>query len=363
MITSVSRWSPSKVLKLLSLYAVLLLVVWAFIHFLDLLMAFLLAGLFAFTLSSLIDRLEGAGLSRTGAVIAVYVSLGALLGGTIWFLSPYVVTQEEKFQRALPAYVASVEQMVSGLSRDVKKMESKNGFMKMLGVSKWLSGAGGNNQQHMVELLGKTLGSMGLVLSSVLSWLGNLALAPFLAFFFLRDGPSIKKKIIEMVPNRYFEMALSIHFEVDRQIRSFFKGQFLEGLCVGVLAWLGLWWIGLNYAFFIGMAAGVTNLIPYFGPVVGSVLGVAVALIDGQSIPLAVKVIAVLMGVQFLDSAVLSTIIMGKSVDMHPVLIVFALIMGSYAMGIMGMLLGVPLLAATLVTMKILAHGFESYRI
>ncbi len=365
MIAVMARWSPMKSLKLMALYGVLLAIVAVFVSFLDLLMPFLLAGFLAFALLPLVDRLEGLGFSRGGAVVTVYVAIGTSILFTVWILSHFLGTQVEKFQRELPTYLASIQQMIEGGIKDLKKAETKNALLKLLGISKMLpsSSPQAGQSQQMTAIFGQLAGSAGTVLSSIAGWAVYLALAPFLAFFFLRDGPAIKKSLIKMVPNRYFEMALSIHYEVDRHIRSFFKGQILEGACVGVLAGLGLWWIGLSYAFFVGLVAGVTNLIPYMGPLMGSLVGVAVALIDGHSISLAVKVVAMLMVVQFIDSAILSTLIMGKSVDMHPALVVLALILGGSLMGVFGMLLGVPLLASILVTMKILGKGFEEYRI
>jgi len=333
------------------------------VRFLDLLMPFLLAALLAFFIGPVVDRMEGVGFSRSGAVVALYGVAGLLLVLLWWGLAPLVSSQIDKFQRALPGYVTSVEHVVSGFRKDLKRWESQNALVRMAGLSTLLSGTMEGGGQQVMGWLGQAAGSVSQVAASVVEWMGDLALAPFLAFFFLRDGPKIKKALIRAVPNRYFEMALSIHYEVDRQIRSFFKGQCLEAMGVGLLAWIGLWWIGLNYAFFVGLVAGLTNLIPYIGPLVGSVVGVAVALIDGQSILLAVKVVAVLMAVQFLDSALLSTLIVGYSVDLHPVLIVLAVIVGGKTMGVMGMLLGVPLLAATVATIKILARGFEAYRI
>ncbi|HNU81001.1 MAG TPA: AI-2E family transporter, partial [Bacillota bacterium] len=124
----------------------------------------------------------------------------------------------------------------------------------------------------------------------------------------------------------------------------FIRGQLLAALIVGILSSIGLSIIRLDFAILIGMTAGIANIIPYFGPILGSVPAVIVGLLSGNPVK-ALLAIIVLVAVQQIDGTLISPRIVGSSVGLHPVFVMLSMIIGGSYLGLLGMLIAVPIAA------------------
>jgi predicted PurR-regulated permease PerM len=131
--------------------------------------------------------------------------------------------------------------------------------------------------------------------------------------------------------------------EINQILSRFIRGQLLDALIVGLLSSIGLSIIGLDFAFLIGFSAGIANIIPYVGPVVGCIPAIIVGVLSSHPIN-ALWAVLVFFIVQQLDGAVISPKVVGDSTGLHPVFIMVAIIIGGYAGGILGMLLSVPIM-------------------
>ena len=196
--------------------------------------------------------------------------------------------------------------------------------------------------------------------SNLLSVISYFVVVPFVAFFILKDGRNIKRSFIALVPNRYFEMTLSLISRIDNAVGGYVGGQITESFVVGLLAVIGLKIVGLEYAVIVGTVAGLTNLIPYVGPASGAIIGSIVAVVTGKSI---MWVLAVFGIVQIVDNIFLQPFILGRSVNMHP-LAVFAvvLIAGSLG-GLAAMIIAVPVTNIVVVIISTLRENFRHYQI
>ncbi len=172
----------------------------------------------------------------------------------------------------------------------------------------------------------------------------------FITFFFLKDERSIKKGLIKLVPNRHFEMSLNIMYKIQEQLSSYLQGLFLAATSVGVTSIIGLFIVnsffdaGINYIVLIGVWAGFANLIPYIGPIAGAIPAVISVLLrqPPNMFLIVALVIGVFLIVQFIDNTVTSPYLVGKSVDLHPLIVFLVLIIGGNLMGLLGMLFAVP---------------------
>lgn len=173
----------------------------------------------------------------------------------------------------------------------------------------------------------------------------NIFLGMVIAFYLLKDQQFFMglwdKSVSFILPQKSESTLLTILKDIHKVISNFFRGQLLDGLIVGVLSSIGLFIIGIDFAIFIGMFAGIANVIPYFGPIIGIIPAVAMALLDG-SIAKAVLSVIVLLVIQQVDGAVIAPKIVGKSVGLHPVFVLLSVIIGGRYFGIIGMLLAVP---------------------
>jgi predicted PurR-regulated permease PerM len=190
-----------------------------------------------------------------------------------------------------------------------------------------------------------------------------IIIVPFITFFLLKDGRTIKKALIQLVPNRYFEMSLSLLHKTGLQLGRYIRGQLLVSSIVGTLSIIGLYTLGIPYFFIIGAIAGMANMIPYFGPIVGSIPGVLVAIMEKGTMEAVIGVIIVFALVHLLDNILISPIIVSRSVHLHPLLVIIVIIIGSNVAGIVGMLVAVPVFAVLQVIVKEIIWSFQNYRL
>jgi predicted PurR-regulated permease PerM len=165
---------------------------------------------------------------------------------------------------------------------------------------------------------------------------------PFIVFFLLKDGRELKKQFISIVPNRYFEFALDLVYKMDVQLGNYLRSQFTDAVAFGVLSTLVLWFLGVKYFIFIGPFAGLANLIPYVGPVAGALPAVAVSLFETGDVTQAVQVIVAFIALKLMDDILIQPLLVAKGVNLHPLLVLIAIIVGGELFGILGMLLAVP---------------------
>jgi predicted PurR-regulated permease PerM len=179
---------------------------------------------------------------------------------------------------------------------------------------------------------------------------------PFVFLFLLIDDGRIKKSLIDLVPNEYFEVALTLLDNVDRALGAYLRGTALQCSLVGLALAACLVLIGVEsqWAVLIGVLAGLANAIPFLGPGIGLIVGVAYALIveDVHSIlpfmdadNLVFGVVASVAAVQVLDNVVLQPFVMGGAVALHPLVVVLGVMGGSILFGVPGMFLAVPTIA------------------
>jgi len=177
--------------------------------------------------------------------------------------------------------------------------------------------------------------------------LGSLfILVPLFSFFFLRDGHRILRACIALAPNRYFEMAHDLSYLISRQLAQFIRGRIIEAFIVGLVVTVGL--------------AGVTNLIPYIGPLVGMVPGILIALVDlgmgGQF--WWIVIVYFLIAQVLVDNFILIPVLISRVSNLHPLWVFLAIIMGGKLYGVLGMIIGVPVASV----IKIIILEVRHYR-
>jgi predicted PurR-regulated permease PerM len=211
-------------------------------------------------------------------------------------------------------------------------------------------------------------------LKTVVDVLSIWFLLPIVFVFFLLDEGAIAQFFLKLIPNRYFELALTIKEEVDEAIGKYLRGISLECGLVGISLAAGLFAVGVPFkmAFLIGVLSGVATAVPFLGPIVGLGFGLAYALIAEdihpilpfmtvESIPIAVVVVNVL--VMALDNFVFQPFVLGGAVDLHPLVIILGLMGASMLFGVAGVLLGIPAIVVLKVIVQDTFRGLKDYRI
>jgi predicted PurR-regulated permease PerM len=172
-----------------------------------------------------------------------------------------------------------------------------------------------------------------------------VGLAPVLAIYLLIDLERFKKRSLELTPPRQRNEVAYVSGEVGTALGSFVRGQLLVSLIVGIASSIGMWAIGLPFWLLIGIIAGFLNLIPFLGPVVGGALAALVALLNGD-VWQAFWAVMIMIGVQQVDNHLITPMIQRARVNLSPLVIVLALIVGGSLAGLLGVLVAIPATAA-----------------
>jgi predicted PurR-regulated permease PerM len=167
-------------------------------------------------------------------------------------------------------------------------------------------------------------------------------LIPFVGFYLLAGGPGFFQSILNACPGRWVEKFLSLLYEIDEVLGNYLRAIFLEALVVGLLSTVGLLWLGLDQAVLVGAMAGLGNLVPYLGPVIGGLAGMAAAFFQFQNVLAPLQVAALFASIKFFDDWFLQPYIMKRSVELHPIAVVFAVMCGGHVGGLWGLLFAVP---------------------
>ena len=188
-----------------------------------------------------------------------------------------------------------------------------------------------------------------------------IVLAPVLAFYVLSDLPRLSEGVRRLVPPRSRSEAVDVTQRILRTVGAYVRGQLLVATFVAVATSIGLLVVGLPFWALVGVAAGLFNLIPFVGPFVGGLLGALIALTVGNGLGQAVAVVVVMVIVQQVDNHVITPGVLSRTVHVHPITIILTLAAAASLFGILGMLVAIPLLAATkLVVMYLLVTRVPS---
>lgn len=294
---------------------------------------FLFAILLAYILYPLIAAIEKRGASRIAAILVVYTFLGVVLGITFWTAVPRLVAELEEIGRQLPEQAKQLEEIGQDTVHFFKKIKLPGTIRDALGIIiERIEAATENLAAKLTQML------MG-VFANLLS----LLISPVLAFYLLRDHQAMRERTLQYVPAKYRGDATNIMSEINDALNGFFRGQILICLFVGLFIYGGLYFLGIPYALFIGILAGLFDIIPYFGPVLGFVPAAALAL--SKSTVTVLWVLLLFVGANQIENGIISPKIIGDRVGLHPLVVILAVFIGGDLMGILGMLLAIPIAA------------------
>lgn len=202
------------------------------------------------------------------------------------------------------------------------------------------------------------------ILVAAAGWLPSLLLAPFLAFFFLRDGLRFKKFLARAVPNAYFERTLFLLHQVDQTARRYFDGLLKLTVLDTIVLAFGLWIIGVSSPLLLGLISAVLAWVPFVGSVVGCLMVVVVAATDAPSNPLvAYGAIVVFILARLLDDFVFMPLTLGRSLHIHPLVTVLMIFVGGALSGVAGLMLVLPLLGVVMVVGETLGRLMTNPRL
>ena len=286
-----------------------------------------LGAVLAYLLVPIVNRMERRGMSRTVAssIVLVVLSIGLTVLG-IWLvplLSEQGAELQERWQNGeLLGLLEQAERMLAA------HLPLEPGQLGLVTAA-----------QQAIQADGEPL---IVYLPDVLEMMGNAFIVPFVLFALLKDGPNVRRRLVGLVPNPYFEFAMGVLYKADAHLGDYLRGQALIAVLVGASTALGLGLLGVKYYLVLGLLTGLANFVPYIGFVVSAALTIAVSVLSTGSFEQAVWVMVLFIVLQSIENVVFQPWITGKNVSMHPVLVLLAILLGGRIGGVMGMALGVP---------------------
>lgn len=178
---------------------------------------------------------------------------------------------------------------------------------------------------------------------SIVAW---MLLVPFITFVMLNDGPALRRQFFSLVPNRFFETTFTVTNDIINAISDYIRAKLVEAFLVGLMVGVGFAIVGAPYAIVMGIIGGVTNILPYVGPVIGAVPGIAIPLLDPTHANLLWPIILVYIVANVVDNIVIFPIVVAKLVNLHPLILIAVVMMGQKYYGLVGMLISIPIAAA-----------------
>lgn len=314
---------------------------------------FLAAYVFAYILKPPVNYLKQHGVPHKIAVISVFISSFLLCFILFIFFLFAVLKEISNVQENMQSYISSFTALYNNLK--IIFTEKLLLFSSLFGTQDITQNFSTYINTYVLSVF-KNLSSS---IFSIFSLIMYLVIIPFAAFFFLIDDQNIKKKIIKIVPNKYFEASLKILFGLNRQFGYLLTGMLISVVIFSINSSLGLWAIGLKYPVLLGFFAGLFNLIPYLGQVAGILSACLVCLVTGGDPSLYIYIILVFFIVNLIDNTLVQPLVMSKSANIHPLLVIFIVLAGSKIGGVFGMFLAVPFYSLFQVVFHIVYDEFN----
>jgi len=312
-------------------------------------------------LGPIVDRLESAGLRRLWGALLIFGVFFGVLGGVLFEGIPAILNEITNIKNAIQQNATgdSLDAMLSDLNAKVGAYIP--GFhLDMETISAFAS---------------QFFGQLGSILAGALDTLTTIIFILIITMFFLVDGGRMMKRLIEMVPNQYFEMSLNIQYKTKKQLTNFLRGQLLAAFGVGLQSIVGLTllnWIfdtNITGVVLIASIAGLANMIPFIGPFMGMAPAIVVSLFNNLGDPVAAAsfyyighIIVMFLIVQMIDNNVISPIVVSGSMEMHPLTVILLILIGSQV-GVLGMFLAVPAWGITKVIVFEVYQGLKGHRL
>ncbi len=354
MAMTIKRPDPA-LLRLLLFGGGLIAVFVVLIAFSDIFLPLLVGFGIAYLLDPVVSWLERHGWSRGWAVIVMTLVLVLALTGFFLYLVPAIGQEFQSLTERLPQYTRRLRDQVQPLLERVRARYPAE-FVEMRDRTVETAR---ENLPKLAASVGHWLSRIFVSVGAFILFLLNLIFVPVFAFYLLVDFPKVKRGMRELVPMPYRAVVLARVREVDEAVASFLRGQLTIALILAFINSVGLLLIGVPLGLVIGIVAGLANMIPYMSLVVGLLPAILLCWAEYGSWVRVLLVLAVFSASQLLEGTFLSPRILGRSVNLHPVWVLLAIIVGGSLFGIFGMLIAVPAAAAIQVFLR---HWLESYR-
>lgn len=325
--------------------------------FSDVLTPFVLGITIAYLLDPLVLRLEKFHIGRTTAAVLLLVTFFLGVSLLLLLLIPPLYRELSQLVDQAPGYLQALADRLQPYLDSVEQELQGGEFNQRVRE------AVGSNMGNAINLGSGLLSGLLSGGRAIISFLSLLVVTPLVAFFMMREWQRIMKKVDSLIPRQNYDQIRDLVVRIDRKIAGFVRGQLLVALSLGLIYAVALSLAGLDFSVLIGLGAGLLSVIPLFGSTVGLLASVTVAWFQSSEITYVALIGLIFLIGQLLEGNIITPKLLGGSVGMHPLWILFSIMAGASLFGILGMLIAVPVAAAlgVLVSFAIKQYQGSSY--
>ncbi|WP_240421544.1 AI-2E family transporter [Paenibacillus periandrae] len=315
------------------------------------LLPLILTGVVYYLLNPIVDLLERKNMKRIYSIISLYILIIAVITLLILAVIPVIHTQIMELVHNFPAYSEQVQlNFESWIGNDIfNQIQQTTGF----NPSDWTQTVT-QRLSSFISLAGASIGSfIGFITETLLA----IAVVPFILFYLLKEGKRLPDYILSFLPNSFRNQTFEVMSEMNHQISTYIRGQIIVSFCIGFLLYIGYLIIGLKYSLILAIIAAFTSVVPYLGPAIAITPALIVAAVTSPVMLL--KMIVIWTIVQLIEGKFISPQIMGKTLKIHPITIIFVILTAGNLFGLVGIILAVPGYAV----LKVIAsHLFDWFK-
>ena len=297
--------------------------------------AIFVAIIFSYLLNPIVNYIENKGISRFLSVMLIYLVLIVTIFLLIFVFGPKITKEFKNLASILPKYLDRVFRFFDSIyNKYIKNIDN---------IPPQLDGVKGiykDNISKVENIFTKWISKFTEKTIDIFSKIFTIVLIPILSFYFLNDKEYFKKKVYFCIPKNYRNHVLILSKDINNVISQFIKGRVLVAMFVGITTTISLIVLRIDFALIIGLMAGIADIIPYFGPVIGIIPAVFFALL--KSPIRALWVVIIFTVIQQIESNIITPKVVGESVGIHPVTVILSLIIGGGFFGVTGMILAIP---------------------
>jgi predicted PurR-regulated permease PerM len=305
---------------------------------------FILAAIISYLLHPMVIKLERKRIKRTFGILLIYLFFSLTVASIILFVLPEVIRNVRELIVTIPEITSRYQVLFNNFISTIQSSDwppdIKNTIFREI-----------ENGLAMFQLIAiDTLRGILVKLVGTITTLFDVVLAMIIAYYLIKDAEFFKESFLSLTPRRWRNGMVGTGREINLILSNFIQGQLLTALIVGTMEMAGLSIVRVKYPLILGVIGGIANIIPYFGPILGAIPAVAIAIIDSPT--KALWTVLVFVIIQQIDNAFISPKIIEGKLGLHPVTTILAVLIGGEFAGIFGMLVSVPIAAIIKVIFK-----------
>jgi predicted PurR-regulated permease PerM len=345
------EFSLNKTGKIILLTVGIIIILYLLYFFSEIIIILAVSILISLILDPIINFIERKGISRLLSTLIVFAAFSTLIYFGLSYIIPRLTQQINSLEVSLKT-ISLQEQIYIFENKIIQYLP----FIHQGTISTKL-------EALITSSIENALNEITNILSNIFSIIALIVIIPFTTFFIVKDKAKIYKGILNILPNKYFEISYWVLKRISIELGKYVRGWVIDAAFVGTACAIGFSIIGIDHALPLGVIAALGHLVPYFGPVIGGIPALIISIIQFGDLSALPFIILVVLIIYFLDNGFVQPLVISKSVDMHPLIIILLIVAGSQLMGILGMLLAVPTVTVIRTASKEIYFAFKNYKI